>query len=142
MIEAKIRSFALATPEQQGDAMAFRILGFCKFDFPGLNMTISGVTLTWSPERGYCAMPPNAPVKNGDGLAVRWVHNSQMALSMVDYMVAAFKALGGSLPAAHSQNHTNAGRRVARQLRIVPASHEVGDEPDNSGVHRLVGDAA
>lgn len=75
---------------------AYRTLATADVRFPDFAMTVRGVRLTWSQERGYVAA---APASNHHG-GVQWRYGGAFGKALASRLREMFVGIGGKLPDA------------------------------------------
>lgn len=75
----------------------FTRLALADVNLPDLGMSISGLCLTWSKERGFVALAPSALIYGGRP-AVRWGHHGAFGRALAAKLAAMYAAMGGTLP--------------------------------------------
>lgn len=101
-----------------GEAQAkFTLLATAEIEWPDLQLVVRGARLTHSEEMGYMAHGPTSA--RGGAAPIFWKHNSDMAKSACDAMLAMYVKMGGRSPEA-VVNESAAKRRIAERKAAEP----------------------
>ncbi len=92
-IKIKIRGMALAY--NGSNTRKYKPLAYAEVFIPALDLTIRGVGLAWSPERGFVAL---APITNKSAPTVQWYQTGEFARALTKEMLLMFERMGGEMP--------------------------------------------